>query len=165
MGIISDTLGPAFRRHWHCAALIGLLASVAVTAAHDAATVALPAPNEWQYLTFEQRHEQMTFLVHPSVAEHYQDFYKTSAPLLNCRSCHGEQAERQRYQMAYTPIDDLDPARVRELYVAGAKLSPEQIFKRDVITPLMARLLGVPAYDAVTGNGFSCFGCHPREGG
>lgn len=165
MGTISDTLGAALRRYRHRYALIGLLASVAAGAADDVATVALPAPNEWQHLTFEQRHEQMTFLVHPSVAEHYRDFYKTSAPLLTCRSCHGEQAERQRYQMAYTPIDDLDPTRVRALYVAGAELSPEQRFKRDVITPLMARLLGVPAYDTATGSGFSCFGCHPREGG
>jgi len=28
----------------------------------------------------------------------------------------------------------------------------------------MARLLGVAPYDADTGLGFSCFGCHPREG-
>ncbi len=45
----------------------------------------------------------------------------------------------------------------------GAEISAEQRFKRDVITPLMARLLGVAAYDPQTGRGFSYFGCHPRE--
>jgi hypothetical protein len=68
-----------------------------------------------------------------------------------------------RYQIAYTPIDDLKPSQVRLLYLPDAEPNAEQRFKRDVITPLMADLLDVPAYDAVTGNGFSCFGCHPRE--
>jgi hypothetical protein len=123
----------------------------------------LPAVDEWRHLSFEQRHEQMTFVVHPIVAEHYQEFYATEAPMLTCRSCHGKDAERHRYQIAYTPIDDLKPSRVRELYLPGAEVSDEQRFKRDVITPLMARLLGVPAYDPQTGRGFSCLGCHPRE--
>jgi hypothetical protein len=113
--------------------------------------------------TFEQRHAEMTFLIHPILMERYQAFYQTEAPVLRCTTCHGEDAERERYQIARPPLDDLKPALVRKLYLPGAALSEEQRFKRDEITPLMARLMGVPAYDAATGLGFSCFGCHPRE--
>ena len=82
---------------------------------------------------------------------------------VSCVSCHGDKGEYHRYQMAYAPLPDLDPDRVRALYVADADLSDEQRFKRDEITPLMARLIGVPSYDPQSGRGFSCFGCHPRE--
>ena len=128
-----------------------------------APAIAIPAENEWRFLTFEQRHAEMTFLIHPLMMERYQAFYQTDAPDLQCTTCHGEQAERDRYQIAKTPLVDLKPAAVRALYLPGAVLSEEQRFKRDVITPLMARLMGVAAYDATTGLGYSCFGCHPRE--
>lgn len=146
------------------------LACIAVFTAGKAAApvmtgedIPLPAEDEWRFLPFEERHSEMTFLVHPTLMERWQAFYRTDAPMLRCVSCHGENAERDRYQIAKTPIDDLKPSRVRALYVPGAKLSAEQKFKRDEITPLMARLLGVPQYDPATGLGFSCFGCHPRE--
>ncbi len=152
--------------HWShtCYRVLTLLVCAAVTTACQSnRTVAMPATDEWRHLSFEQRHTQMTFSVHPTVAEHYQEFYGTEAPTLTCRSCHGEDAERVRYQIAYTPIDDLKPSQVRLLYLPDADPSPEQRFKRDVITPLMAQLLDVPPYDFATGTGFSCFGCHPRE--
>ena len=104
----------------------------------------MPARNTWGFLSFEERHSEMTFLIHPTLMECYQAFYQTDAPMLRCTTCHSEDAERK-------------------LYFPDAVLSEEQRFKRDVITPLMARLMGVPAYDTVTGVGFSCFGCHPRE--
>lgn len=124
---------------------------------------ARPAHDAWRFLTFEQRHAEMTFLIHPALMERYQAFYRTEAPELRCATCHGEDMEAVRYRMADTPLDDLKPSAVQALYLDGAVLDAEQTFKRDVITPLMARLMGVPAYDPASGLGFSCFGCHPRE--
>ena len=147
--------------------LIALLAPAALMAADVAPVVtakpALPAVDEWRYMTFEQRHEEMTFVIHPTLAERWQAFYHTDAPKLQCVTCHGADAEQHRYQMAFTPLDDLQPSRVRDLYRSDAELNDEQRFKRDVITPLMADMLGEPHYDPATGLGFSCFGCHPRE--
>ena len=122
-----------------------------------------PLANDWQAMTFVQRHEQMTFVVHPTMMARWQEHYQTAAPELRCITCHGEQAERHRYQMAFTTLKDLQPSRVQALYRVGATVTAEQRFKRDVVTPLMADLLGVPRYDPATGQGFSCFGCHPRE--
>ena len=34
-------------------------------------TIAIPAENEWRFLTFEQRHAEMTFLIHPLMMERY----------------------------------------------------------------------------------------------
>ena len=121
-----------------------------------------PAEDEWRFMSFEQRHARMTFVVHPSMMERFQKFYETVTPELTCVSCHGDNPERALYKLSNSKLDDLDPVRVAELYEAGADLTPEQRFKRDNITPNMARLLGVPAYDPKTGLGFSCFGCHPR---
>ena len=124
--------------------------------------VAFPADNEWQYLSFEQRHAQMTFLIHPTMMEKFQAFYKTPNPELTCANCHGENAEVEGYNRANSDIEPLKPSRVRALYEAGVTLTPLQRFKRDDITPTMARLMGVPQYDPATGLGFSCFGCHRR---
>ena len=115
----------------------------------------MPARNAWRFLSFEERHSEMTFLIHPTLMKRYQAFYQTDAPMLRCTTCHGEDAERDRYQIAMTPLDDLKAAAVRKLYLPDAVLSEEQRFKRDVITLLMARLMDVPAYDAVTGTGVS----------
>ncbi len=134
----------------------------AVSGDDQSGEVALPADNEWQYLSFERRHSQMTFLVHPTMMEKFQAFYKTPTPELTCASCHGENAESEGYNRANSDIKPLKPSRVRALYEAGATLTPLQRFKRDDITPTMARLMGVPQYDPTTGLGFSCFGCHRR---
>ena len=125
--------------------------------------VALPADNEWRYLSFERRHSQMTFLIHPTMMEHFQAFYKTPTPEITCASCHGENAEMAGYNLSNSDLKALKPSRVQALYATGATLSPEQLFKRDDITRTMARLMGVPQYDPATGLGFSCFGCHRQE--
>ena len=127
------------------------------------AELPLPANDEWQFMSFEKRHSAMTFLIHPSMMERFQQYYKTDAPELTCESCHGAGAEAVGYEMANTKLVNLDPNRVRRLYLDDAELTNEQLFKRDNITPAMARLMGVAPYDPKTGLGFSCFGCHPRE--
>ncbi|MFT4563299.1 MAG: hypothetical protein ACI9BW_003053 [Gammaproteobacteria bacterium] len=126
-------------------------------------SVALPADNEWRYLSFEQRHEQMTFLIHPAITERFQAFYKTPSPELRCTTCHGENPEDAAYNLANSTLVTLGPARVQSLCRPGAALTPEQTFKRDVVTPTMARLMRVPPYDSSSGLGFSCFGCHRQE--
>ncbi|MFT4583314.1 MAG: hypothetical protein ACI915_002811 [Gammaproteobacteria bacterium] len=126
-------------------------------------SVAVPANNEWRYLSFEQRHEKMTFLIHPTMMEQFQAFYKTASPELRCTSCHGDNPELAAYDLENSRLVELDPARIQHLYLAGAVLTPEQTFKRDIVTPTMARLMGVPLYDPSTGLGFSCLGCHRQE--
>ncbi len=125
--------------------------------------LAIPANNEWRFLSFEQKHSQMTFLIHPTMMEHFQAFYKTPTPELTCAGCHGENAESAGYELSNSTLDALKASTVQGLYRQGAALTPEQLFKRDDITRTMARLMGVPQYDPATGLGFSCFGCHRRE--
>ena len=123
---------------------------------------ALPADNEWWYWSFERRHS-MTFLIHLTMMEHFQAFYKTPTPELTCTSCHGEGAQAVGYNLSNSKLKALKPSRVRALYSENATLTPHQLFKRDDITPTMARLLGVPQYNPATGLEFSCLGCHRRE--
>ena len=141
--------------------LIGMC--VAVTQVIAEAKLPMPANDEWHFMSFEQRHSAMTFLIHPSMMERFQQHDETVAPELTCESCHGAGAESAGYEMANTELLSLDPNRVRHLYLDDADLTDEQLFKRDNITPAMARLMGVSPYDPQTGLGFSCFGCHPRE--
>jgi len=47
---------------------------------------------------------------------------------------------------------DADPERAR---IAA--------FMTEKVTPQMAELLGVKSFDPRTGQGFSCFNCHPAE--
>lgn len=145
--------------------LLGLLGSSWSASAEGelGAAPALPVKNEWRYLSFEQRHAQMTFLIHPAMMERFQEFYQTKTPELTCETCHGENAEARGYNYANSDLVALSPTKVQSLYRVDAKLSPEQTFKRDIVTPTMARLMEVPPYDPSSGLGFSCFGCHRAE--
>jgi len=91
--------------HTYFAALAIVFFAAVTSGCQSNSTVAMPATDEWRHLSFEQRHVEMTFAVHPTLARRYQEFYGSEAPMLTCRSCHGEDAERVRYQIAYTPID------------------------------------------------------------
>jgi cytochrome c553 len=120
------------------------------------------APKDgWSDLSYEERHEKMTFVVHPALARRFKTAGSERTAKLTCESCHGERAEAVRYRMP--AIEALRPSRVAEIYRDDAELSPLLRFMRDEVTPTTARLMDLPVYDPATGEGFSCFNCHLKE--
>jgi hypothetical protein len=135
-------------RRWVCSALL-LLAGCAP--AKPAATA--PSDDEWTPLTWEERHDVMTFTVLPNMGRLFQRLRRTAAPDLTCRTCHGADAEARSYRMpaSLPPLDrdaptkakDADEARMVNLMV-------------DEVTPAFSALIGKRA---------TCFSCHaPKTG-
>ena len=131
--------------------------AVAPTApAHTPASVA----EGWSSLSWEERHDQMTWLVHPNRAKLFQRFEGTAYPELTCRTCHGANAEQVQYKMP-NGLPPLDPANMPD-----PKRGPDAAiakFMYEEVTPRMADLLGVSLGDPRTGRGFGCFSCHPAD--
>lgn len=143
----------------------GVLASPVSGAEHRVSAAAHPAaparPSDWERLSWEERHDQMTWMVLPNMARLFQGIRGTQYPELTCRSCHGPDGEANGYRMP-NALPALDPERM---------LPPGGRYERghvsvgmaDQVTPTMARLLGKPSYDASTKRGFGCLQCHPSS--
>ena len=143
----------------------GNLIACAVTSSsssQDEAPAHAFAPQDaWTDLSYEERHEKMTFVILPALAHRFKEAGGQKTARLTCQSCHGERAEEVRYRMP--AIEALRPDRVAEIYTDDAQLSPLVRFMRDDVTPMTARLMGVAVYDPATRQGFSCFNCHLKE--
>jgi hypothetical protein len=113
----------------------------------------------WSALSWEERHDAMTWVVHPNMAALFQRFEGTADPELTCRTCHGTDAEQVGYKMPHG-LTPLDPSRLPDPNGGGPKARIAR-FMTEEVTPQMADLLGVEPYDPHTGRGFGCFGCHP----
>lgn len=115
--------------------------------------------DRWSSLSWEERHDRMTWLVHPNMAKLFQRFEGTPYPTLTCRTCHGPDAEQVQYKMPHG-LPALDPAHLPDPTAGGPDARIAK-FMIEEVTPQMADLLGAPRRDPRTGRGFDCFGCHP----
>jgi len=102
-----------------------------------------PASDDWAPLSWEERHDLMTWSLLPAMMPVIQRTFSTANPQLNCRTCHGANAEAVAYKMP-NGLPALDPAHLPTGKIADA-------MRRDV-TPLLSDILGKPE---------TCFSCHP----
>jgi hypothetical protein len=116
----------------------------------------------WNALSWEERHDVMTFAVLPNMASLFQRFRGTPAPDMTCRTCHGEDAERVGYAMPHG-LPALDPRRMPDPGARDAKEAKMAKFMTEEVTPAMADLLHVPRSGPGNRQGFSCFKCHPSR--
>lgn len=101
--------------------------------------------DRWSALTWEERHDVMTFAVLPNMARSFRDFQKHDAPDMTCRTCHGKDAEARQYAMP-SGLPALDPKHLPD------KSNPTAKFMIEEVTPQMADLIGREV---------TCFTCHP----
>lgn len=110
----------------------------------------------WHDVPADQRGQYMAEVVVPAMkplfealdAERYADF--------GCATCHGTNAAEVHFQMP-NGLAPLDPSSIGAMYQSEqpmAQLMTQQVH------PRMVELLGEPAYDSATGEGFGCLGCH-----
>jgi hypothetical protein len=144
-------------------AVLVVVGVVAVAAAcHAPAPVASPTRDGWSAMSWEDRHDTMTFAVLPNMARTFQRFAGSAAPDMTCATCHGRDAELVQYAMPHG-LPALDPAHLPDRNATDPKEARIAKFMFDEATPAMADLVGVPLYDPKTKQGFSCFNCHPSR--
>jgi hypothetical protein len=143
-----------------CAALLGC-GSPPKT--HAPAT---PSPSQssegWATMSWEDRHDVMTFAVLPNMAQLFQRFEKKADPDLTCASCHGDDYEAVQFKMPHG-LPALDRNEVLEGHTRETNKTRIWKFMVEEVTPAMADLLEVERYDPKTKRGFSCFNCHPAK--
>jgi cytochrome c553 len=110
----------------------------------------------WSSLSWEQRHEQMTFVVLPNLAKLFQRFEGTADATLTCRTCHGQDADAVEFSMP-RGLPALDPAHLPDRHSTNAREARIAAFMIDEVVPAFARTIEVPA-ERVT-----CFSCHPAR--
>ena len=125
----------------------GLLVGL-VACGHAASPVA--GRDAWRGLTWEERHDAMTFRVLPNMSRAFQAFQGKPVADMTCRTCHGENAEQVAYAMPHG-LPALDPARMPD-----PRNDRTARFMTDTVTPLLAVVLEVDRARV------SCFTCHPR---
>jgi hypothetical protein len=121
------------------------------------------ASPSWPTLSWEDRHERMTFTVLPNMGQTWQEFSKTAAPTLTCRTCHGANAEDMNYKMPNPNLPQLDPQHMPSKTSKDANEARWATFMIDEVVPSMASLMDAAPYDRKTGSGFGCFNCHTKR--
>jgi hypothetical protein len=121
-------------------------------------------PEAWTTMPHDARQAWMMDEVLPRMSalftEHDADRYAG----FGCASCHGTDARAHQFRMPSPAL----PA----LYATGTPEQRQMVtdypegvrFMFNRVVPTMQTLLGAPDYDAATGEGFSCYACHPHAG-
>jgi hypothetical protein len=109
----------------------------------------------WSEMDFAERQAYMASDVMPAMQDAFAAYDSTRFATITCATCHGSGATDGTFSM---PTDDLFAIEA-DNFPTGAGAA----FMSNVVVPEMADLLGVDAFDPLTGEGFGCFGCHPAQ--
>jgi hypothetical protein len=103
----------------------------------------------------------MGIYVLPRMEKLFKEWRPDDHAGFRCQTCHGEEFDKPpvNFHMPRVafPLKADDP-------VGGAMKYDEEAtrFMVEKVLPTMAELLGEKPYDQKTGEGFSCFRCHPK---
>ena len=120
------------------------------------------APKPWDEMTPEEKGAFMGDSVLPYMKELFAEYDSEEFGNMNCATCHGPDMQARNFEM---PAPSLPP-----LYASG---SPEQHrmveehpqmvrFMFNHVVPAMRTMIGEEEFDTETGEGFSCYFCHPH---
>ena len=121
-------------------------------------------PDSYQEMDRMQRTTYMEETVLPRMQELFSA-YDPFFPEVECETCHGADYEDPDVDYAMPNGNTGIPF---SFFVSGspsARLTSWAEFMEDEIVPEMVALLDEQPFDAATGEGFGCFGCHERPGG
>ena len=116
----------------------------------------------WESMSYDEQEWYMVGKVHPVMRQVFQTFNATKyeGEKFECTPCHGENPEARKYKM---PSDHLSPVPA---YGSEEWKSMENArmfkFMTKRVTPAIGKLLGKEPWNHETGEGYSCWGCHPK---
>jgi len=121
-----------------------------------------PDDKPWDDMGYEEKEWYMIGKVHPVMRQVFQTFNakKYEGEKFECVPCHGEQPEKRKYKM---PSDHLSPVPAFGS-AEWKEMENSRIFKfmNLRVTPAMGQVIGKEAWNHETGEGYSCWGCHPK---
>lgn len=112
-------------------------------------------------LSLDRKREYMLTVVTPRMRQAFQAVDPERYAKMNCATCHGPSARQGNFKMPNPNLPALDPENG---FAKHAQQTPAVLkFMMEKVVPEMANLLGTPAYDAKTHQGFGCFNCHVKS--
>ena len=116
---------------------------------------------KWADKTFKQRQEYMGITFLKVMKKSFKAHDEASFSGFKCQTCHGDDMKEKNFAM---PSDSLLPLN-GEKPVEMAMEFDEEItkFMIEQVVPESAKLLDMEPFNPETGQGFGCFGCHPKE--
>jgi hypothetical protein len=119
-------------------------------------------PRPWGEMTHEERGAYMARAVVPRMGALFAEYDAERYADLDCSTCHGPDASARGFEMPNPSLLPLSPSGTEgqrhtvDQYPEGVRF----MFNR--VVPTMRALLGEPEFDPATGEGFTCFDCHPH---
>lgn len=116
----------------------------------------------WAQRTDRQKGQFMNEVVLPAMKQLFQEFDAQEFAEFNCQTCHGANAREVHFHMPNT-LHPLNPASMPTPESTDPEIARWATFMKTRVQPRMIELLGVPAYDPATNQGFGCFSCHATQ--
>ena len=126
-----------------------------------------PAPSEitgpprpWEEMSFDDRRQYMVDEVLPRMAPLFEEHDAERYAGFSCDGCHGADMRDRNFEMPNPGILALHPTGTEE-QEQMVRDHPETVrFMFNHVLPTMQQLLDAPDFNAETGVGWSCYGCH-----
>lgn len=126
---------------------------------------ALPTPPDaWTAMAHADRRAWMVSEVLPRMSELFAEYDGARYAGFGCASCHGRDARAHGFAMPSPALPALFPTGTPEQHQMVRDYPDGVRFMFNRVLPTMQTLLGAPDFDAATGEGFSCYACHPHAG-
>lgn len=125
---------------------------------------AIPSAEGWATMSHDDRAAWMAQEVAPRMEALFVSFDGTRYADFSCRTCHGEGASNGDFEMPSRSLPALHPTGSPEQREMLSQYRDTCTFMFQEVLPTMQTLLGAPAYDEATHEGFSCYSCHPHAG-
>lgn len=137
--------------------------SATTETAHDAAEIPSP-PSPWAEMDGEAKGRWMMDEVVPRMSVMFQEHAADEFAEFGCPTCHGPNPRERNFAMPSPHLPALPATGTPEQQQMVREYEPMLRFMFQRVVPTMQTLLGAPAYDEATHEGFSCFACHPHAG-
>lgn len=120
------------------------------------------APAPWEEMTKEQKGQFMGEEVLPYMKELFAEYDAEEFGDMNCATCHGPDMQERGFEMPSPSLPPLHPSGTPEQRQMVEEHPTMVRFMFNHVVPAMRTMIGEEEYDAETGEGFSCYFCHPH---
>lgn len=125
---------------------------------------AVPTADGWEGLSHDAKLAWMQQEVLPRTREQFVEYDADRYADYSCATCHGDGAASGDFAMPSLSLPSLPATGTPEQRQMVRDYPEGTRFMFNDLLPLVQTLLGAPEFDEDTGEGFSCFSCHPHAG-
>ena len=132
-----------------------------VDAGADAAAGSAAAVDHVHFdkLSHDDKIKFMKTKVNPAMKAAFQKFDPKDYATFGCKTCHGKNPQKVKYEMPNPDLKPLDFAAIK-----AGKEDPKMIeFMSKVVKPEMAKILGEEEMTESNPKGFGCLACHTMK--